>query len=127
MSVVKNVLGTNLEPCCHNPVTGFFRDGYGSTSPEDLGVHTVCVLITEEFLQYSTSKGNDLATPNLRFGFPGLKEGDAWCLCAARWKEALDDGMAPKVVLASTHANTLQYVSLDELKAYAAEIPKKNK
>ncbi len=125
MSVIKNVLGTNLEPCCHNPVTGFFRDGYCSTSSEDHGVHTVCVVITNEFLQYSKSKGNDLSTPNEIYGFPGLKAGDAWCLCAARWAEALEDDKAPQVVLASTHAQTLQFVTLEELKAYAVELPKK--
>ncbi|MFA7335835.1 MAG: DUF2237 domain-containing protein [Candidatus Obscuribacterales bacterium] len=119
MSVVKNVLGTNLEPCCENPLTGFFRDGYCSTSPEDQGVHTVCALVTDEFLEYSKAQGNDLSTANLRYGFPGLKAGDTWCLCAARWKEALEDGMAPQVVLAATHQATLKIVSLEQLQAHA--------
>ena len=119
MSVVKNVLGTNLEPCCLNPVTGFFRDGCCSTSPEDHGVHTVCALITDEFLDYSKAQGNDLSTANPRYGFPGLKAGDTWCLCASRWRDALRDGMAPQVVLASTHQATLKIVSLEELKAHA--------
>lgn len=119
MSVVKNVLGTNLEPCCLNPLTGFFRDGYCSTSPEDHGVHTVCALITDEFLDYSKAQGNDLSTANPRYGFPGLKAGDTWCLCASRWRDALRDGKAPQVVLASTHQATLKIVSLDELKAHA--------
>ena len=119
MSVVKNVLGTNLEPCCLNPLTGFFRGGYCSTSPEDHGVHTVCALITDEFLDYSKAQGNDLSTANPRYGFPGLKAGDTWCLCASRWRDALRDGMAPQVVLASTHQATLEIVSLEELKAHA--------
>jgi uncharacterized protein (DUF2237 family) len=119
MSVVKNVLGTNLEPCCLNPLTGFFRDGYCSTSAEDHGVHTVCALITDEFLDYSKAQGNDLSTANPRYGFPGLKAGDTWCLCASRWRDALRDGVAPQVVLASTHQATLKIVSLEELKAHA--------
>jgi uncharacterized protein len=119
MSVVKNVLGTNLEPCCHSPLTGFFRDGYCATSPEDHGVHTVCALITEEFLEYSKTQGNDLSTPNPRFGFPGLKAGDTWCLCASRWRDALRDGVAPQVVLAATHQATLKIVTLDQLQAHA--------
>ena len=119
MSVIKNVLGTNLEPCCHDPVTGFFRDGYCSTSPEDQGIHTVCAVITDEFLEYSKAQGNDLSTANPRYGFPGLKAGDSWCLCAARWRDALRDGMAPQVVLAATHQATLKIVTLEQLEAHA--------
>ena len=119
MSVIKNVLGTNLEPCCHDPVTGFFRDGYCSTSPEDQGIHTVCAVITDEFLEYSKAQGNDLSTANPRYGFPGLKAGDSWCLCAARWRDALRDGMAPQVVLAATHQATLKIVTLEQLESHA--------
>ena len=124
MSVIKNVLGTNLEPCCTSPMTGFFRDGYCSTNAEDHGVHTVCVVITDEFLEYSKAQGNDLSTPNVRYGFPGLKAGDCWCLCASRWKDALEDGVAPKVNLAATHQDTLKFVTIDQLKAHAAEVKK---
>jgi uncharacterized protein len=102
MPRAKNVLGGKLEVCSKQPMTGFFRDGCCNTGPEDVGSHTVCVVLTEEFLDFSKSVGNDLSTPNLQWGFPGLQTGNRWCLCAPRWQEALDAGFAPKVVLAAT-------------------------
>ncbi|MCW5574793.1 MAG: DUF2237 domain-containing protein, partial [Burkholderiales bacterium] len=98
----RNVLGDKLQPCSERPLTGFFRDGCCNTSPEDAGVHTVCAVMTAEFLEFSKARGNDLSTPVPEFGFPGLKPGDRWCLCAPRWREALDAGRAPRVVLAAT-------------------------
>ncbi|MCP9495046.1 MAG: DUF2237 domain-containing protein [Pyrinomonadaceae bacterium MAG19_C2-C3] len=115
----KNVLGGELQTCCTAPMTGFYRNGRCDTGVEDRGVHTVCVEVTAEFLEFSASSGNDLSSPAP--GFPGLKPKDKWCLCAARWKEALDAGVAPKVILESTHAATLRYVSLDDLKGYATD------
>lgn len=115
-----NVLGQELEPCCTNPVTGFYRNGCCETGPEDMGLHTVCAVMTAEFLAYSKAAGNDLTTPQPQYHFPGLKPADRWCLCAPRWKEALDDGMAPPVVLAATHEETLAIVTLGVLKDYAA-------
>ncbi|AFZ08141.1 Protein of unknown function DUF2237 [Oscillatoria nigro-viridis PCC 7112] len=117
-----NVLGGKLETCCTSPMTGYYRDGKCNTGGGDFGVHTVCAQLTEEFLQFTKSKGNDLSTPVPEFNFPGLKSGDCWCLCASRWKEAMDAGVAPPVVLAATHALTLEYVSLDELKQHAADL-----
>ena len=114
-----NVLGEELQPCCTNPVTGFYRNGCCETGPEDLGLHTVCAVMTDAFLAYSKAAGNDLSTPQPQSHFPGLKAGDRWCLCAPRWKEALDAGMAPPVVLASTHEETLAIVPLGVLKDYA--------
>ncbi|MGQ0584220.1 MAG: DUF2237 family protein [Reyranella sp.] len=114
-----NVLGGALQPCSVEPVTGFYRDGCCNTGAEDIGLHTVCVVLTEAFLAFSRAHGNDLSTPMPQYGFPGLKPGDRWCLCAARWKEALDGAAAPNVVLEATHAATLRVVSLDELKKYA--------
>lgn len=116
-----NVLGGPLATCSTEPMTGFFRDGCCNTSPEDLGVHTVCVEMTAEFLAFSKSRGNDLSTPNPQFGFAGLKPGDRWCLCAARWAEALQAGAAPKVNLAATHEATLAVVTLEQLKQFAVE------
>jgi len=121
----KNVLGGELQSCCTDPMTGFYRDGYCRTGVEDAGRHTVCVVTTEEFLAYSKSAGNDLSTPRPEFAFPGLKGGDKWCLVAVRWKQALDDGMAPRVVLEATHESTLEVVSLEDLKQHAAEIGEK--
>lgn len=112
-----NVFGEPIEECSSRPVTGFYRSGCCDTGPDDPGVHTVCVRVTAEFLEYSRSRGNDLSTPMPAYGFSGLQPGDCWCLCAERWKEALADGMAPPVKLAGTHAKTLEYVSLDALKA----------
>ena len=117
-----NVVGGKLETCCTSPMTGYYRDGKCNTGGGDFGAHTVCAQLTEEFLQFTKSNGNDLSTPVPEFNFPGLKPGDCWCLCASRWKEAMDAGWAPPVVLAATHALTLDYVSLDELKQHAADL-----
>lgn len=119
--MARNVLGTELEPCSTDPLTGFYRDGCCNTGGDDAGVHVVCAVMTEEFLQFSASVGNDLSTPNLAHGFAGLRPGDRWCLCAARWVEALEAGKAPQVVLASTHMAMLEYSTLDELRAYATD------
>lgn len=113
----KNVLGTDLQVASLNPKTGFYRDGFCSTGNKDLGVHVVAAVLTEEFLNFTKSKGNDLITPLPEIGFPGLKPNDCWCLCVKRWKEAYDVGLAPKVVLEATHENALNYVDLDMLKA----------
>ena len=122
MTEATNVVGGKLETCCTSPMTGYYRDGKCNTGGGDFGAHTVCAQLTEEFLQFTKSKGNDLSTPVPEFNFPGLKPGDCWCLCASRWKEAMDAGVAPPVVLAATHALTLEYVSLDELKQHAADL-----
>ncbi|MCO5044069.1 MAG: DUF2237 domain-containing protein [Kiritimatiellae bacterium] len=114
-----NVLGTELKPCCYRPRTGFYRDGFCRTGPEDLGVHTVCVEVTEEFLKFSQMRGNDLTTPSPEVMFPGLKHGDRWCLCASRWKEALDAGYAPRVIIESTHIKTLQLIPRSLLEEHA--------
>jgi len=114
-----NVLGGVLEPCSTRPVTGFYRDGCCNTGAEDIGLHTVCVVLTAEFLLFSKSRGNDLSTPMPQYGFPGLTPGDRWCLCASRWKEAFDANVAPQVVLEATHAVTLHVVSLGDLKQHA--------
>lgn len=118
----RNVLGDKLIPCSEKPVTGFYRDGCCNTGPDDLGVHTVCAVMTAEFLEFSKARGNDLSTPMPEFGFPGLKPGDRWCLCAARWKEALDAGKAPRVVLGATHEATLEFASLEDLKRHAIDL-----
>jgi uncharacterized protein (DUF2237 family) len=115
----RNVLGQELVPCSLDPVTGFFRNGCCETGPHDLGMHTVCAVMTAEFLEFSRRVGNDLSTPRPDLGFPGLKPGDRWCLCAPRWKEALDADAAPQVVLESTHEETLAIVPLGVLKDYA--------
>lgn len=116
-----NVLGGRLGLCSVQPVTGFWRDGCCNTGPADVGRHTVCAVMTEEFLDFSKSRGNDLSTPRPDFGFDGLKPGDRWCLCAGRWREALEAGFAPPVVLSATHHATLNLVDLEDLKAHAAE------
>ena len=118
-SGAKNVLGTTLEVCSLKPRTGFFRTGCCETGPEDGGVHTVCVQVDAAFLEYSKSVGNDLSTPAPHYGFAGLKPGDRWCLCAPRWKEALDAGKAPPVILTATHEATLEWATLDELLEHA--------
>jgi hypothetical protein len=118
----KNVFGEELETCSSSPVTGFYRDGCCRTGPEDIGMHVVCAEVTAEFLEFSKSQGNDLSTPNPEFEFPGLKPGDRWCICALRWKEALDSGFAPPVILASTDESALEVLSLDELKRYAIDL-----
>ena len=116
----KNVLGTELQPCGFDPMTGFYRDGCCRTGPSDVGLHLVCSVMTDEFLAFSKLRGNDLSTPNELYMFSGLKPGDHWCLCAARWKEAFDAGRAPDVVLEATHISTLEFATLDELRAHAA-------
>ncbi len=118
----RNVLGEKLVSCSEHPVTGFYRDGCCNVGPDDLGVHAVCVRLTAEFLEFSKARGNDLSTPMPQFGFDGLKPGDQWCLCAARWKEAFDASAAPRVVLRATHEATLEFVSLDELKKFAIDL-----
>ena len=115
----RNVLGGPLEPCSLDPVTGFYRNGCCETGPHDVGIHTVCAVMTEEFLAYSAAVGNDLSTPRPEYAFPGLKPGDRWCLCAPRWKEALDAGCPPQLVLAATHEETLAMAPLGVLKDHA--------
>jgi len=115
----KNVLGTDLEPCSFDPMTGFFRDGCCNTGVDDVGLHLVCAVMTEKFLAFSKSRGNDLSTPMPMYQFPGLKAGDRWCLCALRWKEAFEAGMAPKVVLEATHISTLEFIDLVDLQKHA--------
>ena len=114
-----NVLGGPLLTCSDRPLTGFFRDGCCNTSEEDLGSHTVCVVLTAEFLEFSKARGNDLSTPRPEFDFPGLKAGQRWGLCAARWVEALQAGVAPRVILEATHAKTLEFVELETLMRYS--------
>ena len=118
----KNVLGEPLETCSDRPLTGFTRNGSCETGPQDAGVHTVCTRVTQAFLEFSWSRGNDLITPVPESGFPGLKPGDQWCICAARWKEALAAGCAPHVCLRATHARTLEIVALADLKAHAIDL-----
>lgn len=117
-----NVFGEPLAPCGLDPLTGFYRDGCCNTGYEDVGIHTVCAKMTKEFLAFSKRRGNDLSTPMPEFAFPGLKPGDRWCLCAGRWKEALDAGMAPPVILQSTHEETLAIVPLEVLKRHAIDV-----
>jgi len=114
-----NVLGTELEPCSLDPLTGFFRDGCCNTDELDRGLHVVCTRVTAEFLEFSRARGNDLVTPRPEFNFPGLKPGDQWCLCAMRWKEAFDAGIAPPMVLQATHERTLDVVTLAQLRSRA--------
>jgi uncharacterized protein (DUF2237 family) len=118
----RNVLGQELMPCSNAPLTGFYRNGCCETGPDDTGLHTVCAVMTAAFLAFSRSVGNDLSTPRPDFNFPGLRPGDRWCLCAPRWKEALDAGAAPGVVLEATHEETLAIVTLDVLRAHAVQV-----
>jgi len=118
----RNVLGGEIVPCSENPVTGFFRDGCCNTSPQDVGSHTVCAVMTEAFLAFSKANGNDLSTPRPEFQFPGLKAGDRWCLCAPRWQEAFIAGRAPKVVLTATHEGALEYTALVDLRRHAIDL-----
>ena len=115
----KNVLGTELTQCGRDPVTGFYRDGSCKTGPQDAGTHTVCAVVTEEFLRFTQSRGNDLTTPRPQIGFPGLKPGQRWCLCASRWLEAFQAGVAPPVVLESTHEKTLSIIPIEALKRHS--------
>lgn len=118
----RNVLGEPLVACSHDPVTGFYRDGCCETGPDDVGRHLVCAQMTEEFLAFSRVRGNDLVTPRPEFRFPGLKPGDRWCLCAERWREAALAGVAPPVILASTHERALDIIDWTELKAHALDL-----
>ena len=117
--MAKNVLGGDLETCSTEPMTGFFRDGCCNTGAEDVGMHTVCAEVTDDFLRFSKLKGNDLSTPQPMYGFPGLKDGDRWCLCVLRWKESFEAGMAPLVNLRATHISVLEFVDLSDLKQFA--------
>ena len=121
MSLPKNVLGTELELCCTDPMTGFYRDGYCRTGMQDHGLHLVCAVMTDDFLEFSRAAGNDLLTPIPEYQFPGLKAGDQWCLCVTRWKEALQAGCAPQVKLTATHMSAIEFVSLEELQAHAID------
>ncbi len=118
----KNIFGEDLKECSTDPMTGFFRDGCCRAAVEDVGLHLVCAEMTEEFLAFSISRGNDLVTPRPEFGFTGLKPGDRWCLCALRWKEALDSGVAPPVFLQSTHELVLRIIDLSDLKKHAVDV-----
>lgn len=121
-SSARNVFGAPLACCCDAPRTGFYRDGYCHTGPQDVGSHTVCAVMTEAFLAFSRARGNDLVTPRPEFGFAGLKPGDRWCLCVGRWREALEAGVAPPVLLAATHEKALAVVTLAQLQAHAAQV-----
>ncbi len=123
MTAELNVLGAPLEPCGTDPMTGFFRDGCCSTGPEDVGSHTVCAVMTSDFLAHQQQVGNDLSTPRPEYRFPGLQPGDRWCVVAARWLQAHADGRAAPVVLASTHERSLDLISLDVLREYAVDVP----
>ncbi|KPQ37163.1 MAG: DUF2237 family protein [Phormidium sp.] len=117
----KNVLGQRLELCCSAPRTGFYRDGFCNTGPQDFGRHLVCAQVTEEFLAYTKNLGNDLSTPVPAYQFPGLKPGDRWCLCASRWQEAISAGVAPPIVLSATHEKALETIPLEVLQEYAID------
>ena len=119
--MARNVLGGELEPCSFDPLTGFARDGCCDNYGDDAGVHVVCAEMTEEFLAFSVAQGNDLVTPMPQYGFPGLTPGDRWCVCAPRWQEAFEAGVAPPVHLAATHARAVEWCSLEALRAHAAE------
>jgi hypothetical protein len=121
-SADKNVLGGPLAPCSQSPLTGFFRDGCCNTGPDDMGLHVVCARMTHEFLEFERAHGNDLVTPAPESGFAGLKPGDQWCVCAARWREAFDAGIAPPVVLQATHEETLAVIPLSALRRHALDI-----
>ncbi|WP_027467971.1 DUF2237 family protein [Deefgea rivuli] len=118
-----NVLGQELKPCSFDPLTGFFRDGCCRTDETDIGEHIVCVVLSTKFLSFSQQRGNDLSTPRPEYGFAGLKAGDQWCLCATRWLEALQAGAAPQIVLAATHENILDLISLETLVEYGIDRP----
>jgi uncharacterized protein (DUF2237 family) len=121
MPKARNVLGTLLQSCSTDPMTGFYRDGCCNTGPDDLGLHLVCCIVTDDFLEFSKSRGNDLSTPMPPYAFPGLVDGDRWCLCVLRWKEAFEAGMAPHVVLNATHISTLEFVDLEDLRKFAVD------
>ncbi len=123
VAVERNVLGGELEPCGTDPVTGFYRDGCCSTGPEDLGSHTVCAVVTADFLRHQRQVGNDLSTPRPEYSFPGLRPGDRWCVVAVRWLQSYDAGFAAPVVLACTHERALEVISLEALRAHAVDVP----
>jgi len=123
MNEGRNVVGGALEPCGTDPVTGFYRDGCCNTGPDDLGNHTVCAVVTEQFLSHQKAVGNDLATPRPEYGFAGLRPGDRWCVCASRWRQAYDDGLAAPVVLAATHERALEVIDLGMLREHAVDVP----
>lgn len=123
MTAERNVLGDELEPCGTDPVTGFYRDGCCNTGPEDVGNHTVCAVATGEFLEQQAEAGNELRVPIPQYGFAGVSPGDRWCVCAARWREAYEAGVAPPVVLAATHERALEEVELERLREHAADVP----
>lgn len=123
MSDARNVLGSLLQVCSVSPMTGFVRDGVCHTGPQDVGSHTVCAQMTDTFLRYAQRRGNDLVTPAPEYGFPGLKAGDRWCVCATRWLEAAEDGVAPPVVLDATHERALQKIALADLEYHALRHP----
>ena len=114
----KNILGTELQSCCTDPITGFFRDGYCRTNQMDIGTHVICAVVTDEFLEFTKSRGNDLSTPRPEYQFPGLTAGDGWCLCAMRWKEAHDAGAAPPLKPESTHEKALEFIDKSSLEKY---------
>ncbi len=120
-SMPTNVLGTELKPCCKNPLTGFYRDGYCRTGAYDQGVHVVCVEVTADFLLFSALVGNDLSTPVPEYDFPGLQPGDCWCLCASRWQQAFEAGCAPRVKLQATHSSAIEFIDLASLQSHALE------
>lgn len=120
--MAKNVLGSELETCCTSPVTGYYRDGKCNTGAGDVGIHVICAEMTEEFLEFSKARGNDLTNPVPALEFPGLRPGDRWCVCAPRWKEALEADVAPPVILEATHISAVEFVNLEDLKAHAVEI-----
>jgi hypothetical protein len=122
MATAKNVLGGRLETCCASPMTGFTRTGKCETGPQDLGRHVICAQVNADFLAFSQARGNDLITPRPEFGFPGLRPGDRWCLCAARWQEALEAGVAPRVLLTATREAALEVVALEDLKRHALDL-----
>ena len=117
-----NVYGDLIEECCSNPITGFYRDGFCHTDKIDRGLHIVCALINDEFLDFSKSRGNDLSTPRPEFDFPGLKAGDSWCVCAERWKEAYEHGFAPKIYLKKTNKKTTSIIDIEILKEFAIDM-----
>jgi uncharacterized protein (DUF2237 family) len=121
MAKARNVLNGPLQPCGADPMTGFYRNGCCDTGAGDVGIHVVCAEMTAEFLAFSVSRGNDLVTPVPQFGFPGLRPGDRWCLCVERWKEAYEAGVAPPVILESTHMSALEFVSLEELQEHSVK------
>lgn len=123
MEPQRNIIGGELEMCSLEPLTGFYRDGYANTGPEDLGSHTVCTVVSAEFLEHQKSVGNDLSTPMLEYGFPGLKPGDRWAVCAPRWQQAIDDGVPSDVVLAATNEAAAQFVSVEALRANSVDVP----